>query len=171
MTIDFESNYTLTIGGRGVAGAGQFPVLNPANEQVVAHAPDCSRTQLDEAVAAARAAFPAWSATPIAKRREALLAIAGTLAANVEPLKRLLTAEQGKPHADAMGDVLGGLLASLIAQQLEPLAATQLAVWLHGAAADELAAAGHGPIGITASDVITQIRVMLNRPLKQPVGD
>ena len=37
-----------------------------------------------------------------------MLAIAGTLAANVEPLKRLLTAEQGKPHADAMGDVLGG---------------------------------------------------------------
>ena len=59
MSINFESNYTLTIGGRGVAGAGQFAVLNPANEQVVGHAPDCSRTQLDEAVAAASAAFPA----------------------------------------------------------------------------------------------------------------
>jgi len=62
-----------------------------------------------------------------------------------------------------MGDVLGGLLASLIAQRVEPLAATQLATWLHGAAGDDLAAAGHGPIGITASDVIRQIRIKLNR--------
>lgn len=62
-----------------------------------------------------------------------------------------------------MGDVLGGLLASLIAQRVEPLPATQLGTWLHGAAGDALAAAGHGPIGITASDVITQIRIMLNR--------
>jgi len=62
-----------------------------------------------------------------------------------------------------MGDVLGGLLASLIAQRVQPLAATQLATWLHGAAGDALAAAGHGPIGITASDVIMQIRIMLNR--------
>jgi aldehyde dehydrogenase (NAD+) len=63
---------------------------------------------LDEAVAAARAAFPAWAATPIAKRREALLAIAGTVAANGEDLKRLLTAEQGKPIDDAYADVMGG---------------------------------------------------------------
>ncbi len=108
MSISFDSDFTLTIGGKGVAGASSFPVLNPANEQVVASAPDCSREQLDEAVAAARAAFPIWSATPIAKRKEALLAIAGVIGANVEGLKRLLTAEQGKPYADAMGDVLGG---------------------------------------------------------------
>ncbi|MDP1737552.1 MAG: aldehyde dehydrogenase family protein, partial [Caulobacter sp.] len=103
-----ETTYTMTIGGKGVAGAGSFDVLNPANEQVIGQAPGCSREQLDQAVAAARAAFPAWRATPIAKRREALLAIAGVLAGNVEELKRLLTAEQGKPHADAMGDILGG---------------------------------------------------------------
>ena len=104
----FTSDFTLTIGGKGVAGAADFAVLNPANEHEIAKAPDCSRAQLDEAVAAARAAFPAWSATPIAKRREALLAIAGTVAANAEDLKRLLTAEQGKPIDDAAADVLGG---------------------------------------------------------------
>ena len=108
MSIAFDKDFTLTIGGRGVAGAASFPVLNPANEQVVAQAPDCSRTQLDAAVAAARAAFPAWSATPVAERRKALLAIAGVLAANLEDLKRLLTSEQGKPHADAVGDIMGG---------------------------------------------------------------
>lgn len=104
----FTSDFTLTINGQGVAGVSDFPVLNPATEQEVAKAPDCSRAQLDEAVAAARAAFPAWAATPIAKRREALLAIAGTVAANGEDLKRLLTAEQGKPIDDAYADVMGG---------------------------------------------------------------
>jgi aldehyde dehydrogenase (NAD+) len=101
-------DYTMTIGGKAVAGETSFAVLNPANEQVIGQAPDCSPAQLDAAVAAARAAFPAWSATPIDQRRQALLGIAGVLAGNVEELKRLLTAEQGKPHADAMGDILGG---------------------------------------------------------------
>ena len=69
--MDFDTDYSMTIGGQAVAGAGTFDVLNPANEQVIAQAPDCSKEQLDEAVAAARAAFPAWSATPIAERRKA----------------------------------------------------------------------------------------------------
>jgi len=62
-----------------------------------------------------------------------------------------------------MGDGLGGLLAGLLAQGVAPLAALQLAVWLHGAAADELCAAGKGPWGITASDVIGQAQLILNR--------
>jgi aldehyde dehydrogenase (NAD+) len=103
-----ETPYSMTIGGEAVAGTTSFEVLNPATGQVVGHAPDCTPEQLDQAVAAARKAFPQWSATPIEKRREALLAIAGVLGGNVEDLKRLLTAEQGKPHEGAMGDILGG---------------------------------------------------------------
>ena len=106
----FNSDFTMTIGGKAVAGASSFAVLNPANEQEIAQAPDCSAEQLDQAVAAARAAFPAWSATPIEKRREALLAIAGVLAANMDELKRLLTSEQGKNHEDAIFDVMGGAM-------------------------------------------------------------
>jgi acyl-CoA reductase-like NAD-dependent aldehyde dehydrogenase len=104
----FDADFTMTIGGQAVAGAADFPVLNPANEQEIGRAPDCSREQLDQAVAAARKAFPAWAATPYEKRREAVLAIGGVLQANLDPLMRLLTKEQGKPHADAMGDVGGG---------------------------------------------------------------
>ena len=103
-----QAPYTMTIGGQAVSGATSFDVLNPATGQVIGSAPDCTPEQLDAAVAAARKAFPAWSATPIEKRREALLAIAGVLGGNVEELKRLLTSEQGKPHEGAMGDVLGG---------------------------------------------------------------
>lgn len=65
-----------------------------------------------------------------------------------------------------MGDALGGLLASFLAQGMAPLQALQLAVWLHGAAADSLCTAdadGSGPLGITASDVIAQSRLLLNR--------
>lgn len=108
--MNFDSDYTLTIGGEGVAGAGSFDVLNPANEQVVAQAPDASREQLDQAVAAAREAFPAWAATPIAERKAKVQALAGAIFANVEPLMRLLTREQGKPHDDARNDVLGGAM-------------------------------------------------------------
>ena len=103
-----QAPYTMTIGGQAVSGATSFEVLNPATGQVIGSAPDCTPEQLDAAVAAARKAFPAWSATPIEKRREALLGIAGVLGGNVEELKRLLTSEQGKPHEGAMGDILGG---------------------------------------------------------------
>ena len=103
----FESDFTMTVGGGGVAGASSFAVLNPANEQEFAKAPDCSREQLDQAVAAARAAFPGWAAMPYAERQRLVTSIAGVLNANLDGLKRLLTREQGKPHNDAMGDVLG----------------------------------------------------------------
>ena len=62
-----------------------------------------------------------------------------------------------------MGDALAGIAASLLAQGLAPLAAMQLAVWVHGAAADECVALGNGPLGITASDVIDAARRALNR--------
>ncbi|MGE0830817.1 MAG: aldehyde dehydrogenase family protein [Hyphomonadaceae bacterium] len=106
--MNYERDFTLTIGGKGVAGATVFPVINPATGEAFAEAPDCSRAQLDEAVAAARKAFPAWRATPIEERRQKLLAIAGAIAEHGDGLKRLLTREQGKPHVDAEGDVMGG---------------------------------------------------------------
>jgi hydroxyethylthiazole kinase-like uncharacterized protein yjeF len=65
-----------------------------------------------------------------------------------------------------MGDALGGLLASFLAQGMAPLPALQLAVWLHGAAADRLCRTdsdGTGPLGMTASDVIAQSRRLLNQ--------
>jgi aldehyde dehydrogenase (NAD+) len=116
----FESDFAMTIGGAAVAGTSSFAVLNPANEQEFARAPDCSREDLDRAVAAARAAFPAWAATPHGERRRLVGSIAGVLNANLEGLKRLLTREQGKPHGDAMGDVLGAAYWCQAASTLEP---------------------------------------------------
>ena len=61
-----------------------------------------------------------------------------------------------------MGDVLTGMIASLLAQGANASPAAAAAVWLHGAAADKLAGDGKGPIGISASEVIDAARRLLN---------
>lgn len=100
--------FTATIDGKPVDTSAHLTVINPATEQVVAEAPDCGATELDAAVAAARAAFPGWRATPIAERQTMILALGAAIAEHKDELMRLLTQEQGKPHQDALGDVLGG---------------------------------------------------------------
>ena len=101
------SEYKLLINGKLVDGAKSSPVLNPATEETVAACPRASETQLNEAVSAAKAAFPSWSATPIAERKKVLSAIADAIEANASELARLLTQEQGKPIGDATGEVYG----------------------------------------------------------------
>jgi len=61
------------------------------------------------------------------------------------------------------GDVLTGVIASLIAQGLAPIQAARLGVYVHGAAADALVARGVGPLGLTASELVTAIRDELNQ--------
>jgi hydroxyethylthiazole kinase-like uncharacterized protein yjeF len=61
------------------------------------------------------------------------------------------------------GDVLSGLLGSLLAQGIPAEQAVPAAVWLHGAAADALVAQGQGPIGLTAGELPDAIRDLRNR--------
>jgi acyl-CoA reductase-like NAD-dependent aldehyde dehydrogenase len=112
------SDYKLLINGKMVAGDSTMDVLNPATEEVLTACPRASKAQLDQAVAAAKAAFPAWSATSIDERRAALTTIAGIIQQNADELARILVQEQGKPLADATGEVYGtaaffGYFASL----------------------------------------------------------
>ena len=102
--------FKFLIGGQLVDGAQTMAVINPATEQPVADAPRANAHQINEAVAAAKAAYPAWSAKPIEERRKVLLKIADTVEAHVDELARLLTQEQGKPLMFAKGEV-GGLAA------------------------------------------------------------
>ncbi len=103
----FDRDFTMTIGGQGVAGAARMPVLNPATESVVASAPLCSEAELDAAVAAARAAFPGWRATPIETRRAAVRRIGEVIGANMADFTRLFTLEQGRPLAKASEELMG----------------------------------------------------------------
>ncbi len=101
------SDYRLLIDGKMVDGDQTMAVLNPATEEVLAQCPRASKAQLDKAVAAAKAAFPAWSAMPIEDRRKLVLKMADVIEANSSDLARLLTSEQGKPLADATFEVMG----------------------------------------------------------------
>jgi ADP-dependent NAD(P)H-hydrate dehydratase / NAD(P)H-hydrate epimerase len=62
-----------------------------------------------------------------------------------------------------MGDVLTGMIASLLAQGLDAERALLSGVYLHGAAADGAVAEGRGPIGLTASELVDTARALLNR--------
>jgi acyl-CoA reductase-like NAD-dependent aldehyde dehydrogenase len=101
--------FRLLINGQLVAGASTFDVINPATEQVIAACPRADAAQLDAAVAAAKAAFPAWSAKSLAERRRLLTALADALAARSDEFARLLTSEQGKPLAHAAGEIAGAV--------------------------------------------------------------
>lgn len=103
--ISFTDGFVATIDGAIEPGAASFPVVNPATEEAFAEAPDCSAEQLDRAVAAARRAFPAWSAMPITERATRLKRIAERITAYADPLSILLTREQGKPLQDAQAEV------------------------------------------------------------------
>ncbi|HEX5539829.1 MAG TPA: NAD(P)H-hydrate dehydratase, partial [Methylophilaceae bacterium] len=61
------------------------------------------------------------------------------------------------------GDVLSGIIGSLLGQQLSAIAAAKLGVYLHGAAADLLVRQGTGPIGLTASELAPAVRHLINR--------
>src|ERR1700748_2245909 len=97
----FMSDFGLLIDGRIVPGDMVMSVINPATEEVLAECPRASKDQLNAAVAAAKAAFPAWAATPIDERRKLVLKMADVIEANADELARLLTSEQGKPLAAA----------------------------------------------------------------------
>lgn len=100
------ADYRLLIGGKLVPGAATFDVINPATEEVVAKCPRADEKQLNQAVAAAKGAFAAWSAKPIAERRALLMKLADALDAAAPQLAPLLTQEQGKPLGGAFFELM-----------------------------------------------------------------
>src|ERR1700736_2380798 len=101
----FDKDFTMTIGGRPAAVHDRFDVIDPATESVIAHAPACTRDQLDEAVASARKAFCAWSSKPLAERQHAIIKLIDATENAIGDFARLLTLEQGKPIGDARAEV------------------------------------------------------------------
>ncbi|OAN58543.1 aldehyde dehydrogenase family protein [Sphingomonas sp. TDK1] len=143
--MQFDGLFSMTIGGRAVAGEHRFDVLNPATEAPIAQAPDATRAELDAAVAAARAAFPGWADTPIATRRALLEQLANALMAEIDGFTRLLTAEQGKPHADARTEILAS------AYWLQGAATLDLPVTVNEDSAERYSETRHVPIGVVGA--------------------
>lgn len=137
--------FAMLIGGKPVESGATLQVINPATEEVIASVPDCSRDQLDAAVAAAREAFPAWAALSVQQRREKLFALADAIMANADPLMRLLTSEQGKPHHEAQGEVMGS------SAWLKGAASLELPVTVNEDSADRYSETRHVPIGVVGA--------------------
>ncbi|MFC5957176.1 CoA-acylating methylmalonate-semialdehyde dehydrogenase [Streptomyces pratens] len=120
------------IGGKSVEGtSGRFgPVWNPATgaqEKQVAFA---DTTEVDAAVAAAKDAFESWGTSSLARRTAILFKYRELLDAHRDEIAELITAEHGKVHSDALGEVARGMeiveLACGISVQLKGELSTQV---------------------------------------------
>ncbi|MEO1043361.1 MAG: NAD-dependent succinate-semialdehyde dehydrogenase [Pseudomonadota bacterium] len=89
-------------------GKGTFPVFNPATGDHLAAVADCGEPEAVRAVQAADRAFPQWAATPAAERARLLRNWRDLLVTHADDLAQLLTAEMGKPLAEARGEILYG---------------------------------------------------------------
>lgn len=105
------------------------------------------------------------AALELAQRFKAHVALkgCGTVVAHPDGRWRVNTSGNPGLASGGSGDVLAGMIGALLAQGWPPAAALCGAVHLHGAAADALAAAGDGPIGIAAGELIPVARSLLNR--------
>ncbi len=99
------------IGGRAVAGTSgrSGAVYNPATGQQTGAVDFATVEEVDEAVQAAKEAFPAWRAVSLARRAEIFFRIRELVAARRDEVAKLLTAEHGKVLSDAIGEVTRGL--------------------------------------------------------------
>ena len=99
------------INGHVVAGTSgrEGPVYNPATGAVTKHVDFASADEVGAAVAAAKAAFPAWRATSLSRRTEIMFRVRNLVEQHRKEIAALLTAEHGKVPSDALGEVARGL--------------------------------------------------------------
>ena len=104
--------YRHFINGQWVASTGKdfIEVENPATEEIIAQVPNGTADDAERALEAARAAQPAWEALPPVERGTVLRRLAQLILENRERLARLVVAEQGKPLAEARGEIDGTAL-------------------------------------------------------------
>ena len=93
-------------GGWVSADSGtKFPVSFKASGKTLGQAPSCGTAETRRAIEAARAAMPGWAARSALERSKILKKFAALMLDNQEDLARLMTAEQGKPLAEARGEI------------------------------------------------------------------
>ncbi|MCW5654867.1 CoA-acylating methylmalonate-semialdehyde dehydrogenase [Hydrogenophaga sp.] len=105
------SNIDHFVNGHNVAGSGarRQDVFNPATGAVTGRVALASAADVDAAVAAAQAAFPAWADTPPIRRARVLFKFLELVNQHKDDLARLITAEHGKVFTDAQGEVARGI--------------------------------------------------------------
>jgi NAD(P)H-hydrate repair Nnr-like enzyme with NAD(P)H-hydrate dehydratase domain len=105
------------------------------------------------------------AATELASRYRSCVVLKGAGSICALPDGKWFINTSGNPGmaSAGMGDVLTGIIAALLAQRADARSALLAGVHLHGAAGDALAAAGSGPVGMTASEVIDAASTLLNQ--------
>ena len=105
--MDQIDQYSLFINGDWVpsSGAARLTVRSPATGKAIASVVDATEADVDRAVAAAAAAFPAWSRRTAVERADFLLRLNVLIQRDHERLARLLTQEVGKPIREARGEI------------------------------------------------------------------
>ena len=123
-----KERYFIEIDPKSVPGAGSEPVkklkycvggkwhisktdkymdcVNPSTGEVIALAPQCTKEEVESAIASAKAAFPSWSNTPVSKRVQVLYKLKRLIEENLDELVHLVSKEHGKKLDEAMGDVI-----------------------------------------------------------------
>ncbi len=87
------------------ADGARFTIHNPANAETVGHAPRCTAADVEYAIEAAHAAFAAWRDTPAKARAQLLRRWFDLILANRDDLAAIMVSEQGKPLAEARGEI------------------------------------------------------------------
>ncbi len=96
------------INGQWLPSERTFDVLNPADGSIIASVADGGTQDAEQALEAAKSAFPQWSNMPANARAKLLNKWYDLLLENKDDLARILTLEQGKPLAEAAGEILYG---------------------------------------------------------------
>ncbi len=96
------------INGEWTAGTQRFDVTNPATDTRLASVPNLGAADAERAIAAAHHAFPGWAAKSGKERAQILRKWFDLILANMDDLAQIMTAEQGKPIAEAKGEIVYG---------------------------------------------------------------
>ena len=107
-----QTDFALLIDGKLEQSDSRLDVINPATGAVFARCPAAGRDALDEAVAAARRAFPGWAALPYSERAAAIKRFSQRLREEQSWLAELLTREQGKPLSQSVAEIDRGAAQS-----------------------------------------------------------
>ena len=96
------------IAAKPLTSAAATPVFNPATGEQTAQVASGGAAEIAAAVTAAKAAFPGWAATPPAKRAKVMHEMRRLMEARKDDIARAISAEHGKTHIDALGEVARG---------------------------------------------------------------
>ncbi|WP_208719629.1 gamma-aminobutyraldehyde dehydrogenase [Pantoea cypripedii] len=104
----------LLINGQQVRGHGTAEILvNPSSGEILGEVPEATEQQVDDAVAAAREAFPGWSQLPVGKRSQLLLKIADRIEKEGEDFAKIESLNVGKPYIRMFEDEIPGVVDNI----------------------------------------------------------